>query len=435
MTNSVSAPRGGLGKLGRRTGGLIAGCFVLSAVISGHAVAKVSDAKSVIKIGILSTTAGGPFVVPGQDGVRGVQMAFKEVGYKIAGHPIKLVVEGSDGNVGPARDKIRKLIEQDGVQIEIGPLSGDEGLYAVKPYAKQHPNITFLNGTSAAEDTTLRNPAKNFFRFTTDGTQWQAGLGQYAYNVKGYHKMALVAEDYSFPYSQVAGFMLGFCKSGGHMVQKNWVPLGTHDYSSTVSKIPSGVDAVYVALGGADAINFLKAYTQFGGKAPIVGGSITVDQTVLSTKGTLQNRLLGTPSEGPTADNNPSPAWKRFVNEYNNTPGHLAAPGLFVTGYYTEAKALIKALQKVGGDLSGGEKKLMSALSTETVSTPTGPVRLDRNRNAIANQFITAVTKKADGSLFNKLVRVVPNVNQTLGEPRAQFLKRGEFNRDNPNCP
>src|SRR5947209_4568641 len=314
---------------------VISALFIASAMLSGHAVARQADAGGVIKIGILSTTAGGPFVVPGQDGVLGLKLALKEVGYHVAGKRIQIVVEGSDATVGLARDKIRKLVEQDGVNFVIGPLSGDEGLYAVKPYAKSHPNITFINGTSAAQDTTLRSPAKNFFRFTTDGAQWQAGLGAYAYTVKHYHRMALVAEDYSFPYSQVGGFMVSFCKAGGHMVERNWVPLGTKDYSSTVTRIPSNVDAVYVALGSADAINFLKSYTQFGGKAPIVGGSITVDQTVLSTKGTLQNRLLGTPSEGPTADSNSSPAWKKFVNEYARTPGHLAAPGLFITGYYT----------------------------------------------------------------------------------------------------
>ena len=77
--------------------------------------------------------------------------------------------------------------------------------------------MTFVNGTSAAQDTTLRDPAPNFFRFSTDGAQWMAGLGDYAYNTKGYKKVATVAEDYSFPYTQVFGFMAAFCKAGGHV--------------------------------------------------------------------------------------------------------------------------------------------------------------------------------------------------------------------------
>ena len=42
---------------------------------------------------------------------------------------------------------------------------------------RRKPDVTFVNGTSAAQDTTLRDPAPNFFRFSTDGAQWMAGLG------------------------------------------------------------------------------------------------------------------------------------------------------------------------------------------------------------------------------------------------------------------
>ncbi len=166
----------------------------------------------------------------------------------------------------------------------VGPLSGDEGL-AVKDYAKTQPNVTFVNGTSAAQDTTLRDPAPNFFRFSTDGAQWMAGLGTYAFKEKGYKKVATVAEDYSFPYTQVFGFMAEFCKAGGHVPSKSWVPIGNKDFSSVIAAIPDDVDAIYVALGGADGVNFLTQYQQAGGAAPLIGGSITVDQTVLTSQG------------------------------------------------------------------------------------------------------------------------------------------------------
>ncbi|MGR3199276.1 MAG: EAL domain-containing protein, partial [Paracoccus sp. (in: a-proteobacteria)] len=73
--------------------------------------------------------------------------------------------------------------------------------------SKSQPNITFINGSSGAQATTLVNPSPNFFRFNTEGAQWMVGLGDYALNDKKYKKMALIAEDYAFPYSQVQGFM------------------------------------------------------------------------------------------------------------------------------------------------------------------------------------------------------------------------------------
>ena len=47
-----------------------------------------------------------------------------------------------------------------------------------------------------------------------------AGLGDYAYNVKRYKTVVTIAEDYSFPYTQVFGFMAGFCKAGGHVPEE-----------------------------------------------------------------------------------------------------------------------------------------------------------------------------------------------------------------------
>ena len=76
-----------------------------------------------------------------------------------------------------------------------------------------------------------------------------AGLGDYAYKDKGYRTVVTVAEDYSFPYTQVFGFMAGFCKAGGHVPKKFWVPIGNKDFSSVIAAIPDKVDAIYVALG------------------------------------------------------------------------------------------------------------------------------------------------------------------------------------------
>ena len=114
--------------------------------------------------------------------------------------------------------------------------------------------------------------------------------------------MMVIAEDYAFPYSQVQGFMTEYCKAGGKVPLKAWVPLGGKDYASVIARIPKDVDALLVVLGGADAVNFLNQYEQAGGDKPIVGGSITVSQDVLNYRGKRRESLLGTMSAGPLAD-------------------------------------------------------------------------------------------------------------------------------------
>lgn len=386
-----------------------------------------------IKIGLLATFEGA-FTVLGEDSERGAMTAVDEFGGKVAGKDIEIVKGSSDASPDSAVRAARKLVEQDGVKVLIGPLSGDEGI-AIKDYAKTQPDVTFLNGSSAAQDTTLRDPAPNFFRFSTDGAQWMAGLGDYAFNEKGYKTVATVAEDYSFPYTQVFGFMAEFCKAGGHVPSKSWVPIGNKDYSSVIAAIPDDVDAIYVALGGADAVNFLSQYNDAGGQAPLIGGSITVDQTVLTAKGRLHDVLVGTPAAGPTADTNDDPAWKEFSEAYKKQDGAFPSPSLFAHAYYINMKAALLGLQEVNGDVSDGGKKLREVLSSLEFQTPTGKVSLDENRNAIADMFLTEVAEAGDGTLVNKLIKVTPQVNQTLGIPKDEFLALGAVSRENPSCP
>jgi len=108
--------------------------------------------------------------------------------------------------------------------------------------------------------------------------------------------------------------------------------------------------------------------------------------------------------------------------------------GLFAHGYYIEAKAMLAALDKVKGDLSGNEAKFRDALAHLELDTPTGKVKLDKNRQAIADNYLTEVATAGDGHLYNKVVKVIPAVNQTLGIPEADFMKLGVANRDNPDC-
>ena len=406
---------------------------VVSAILAVGAVGSV-DAQQTVKIGLLATLEG-PFAAGGQDGMRGADLAVKQRGGMVAGKKIEVIKASSDAKPDVAVNATRKLVEQDKVDIMIGPLSGSEGI-AVKNYSKSQPNITFINGSSGAQATTLVDPSPNFFRFNTEGAQWMVGLGDFAFKDKGYKKMALIAEDYAFPYSQVQGFMMEYCKAGGRVTHKAWVPLGAKDYSSVIAKLPQDVDALLVVLGGADAVNFLTQYEQAGGAKPMVGGSITVDQTVLNFKGKRRESLLGTPSAGPIADSYDGADWKKFVADYKaNFKDGFPSPSLFAFVYYINMKAALDGLEAVKGDLSGGQAKYREALKTLKLQTPTGVVTLDENRQAIGTTFVTEVAKGADGTFYNKVVRVVPNVNQLLGMSKADFDKVGLGSRDVPNCP
>ena len=407
---------------------------VLLAAVAALSVG-AANAQEKLRIGVLATLEGA-LTTLGEDAQRGLEVALRQAGRKAAGREIEIITVATNASPDSAIRGIRKLVEQDRVPLVIGPVSGSEGI-AIRDYAKTQPGVTILNGTSAAMETTYVTPAENFFRFNTQGAQWMVGVGEYIYNVKKYRKIAALAEDYSFPYTQLFGLTLEFCQLGGSITERHWVPLGTKDFASIIARLPEDVDAIYLGLGGGDAVNFLNQYTQAGGKAKMIGGSIMVDQTVLSSKGAAKRALIGTPTGGPQADAWDNPKWQAWVKAYQDAfpaDKRFASPSLTATNYYNATNALIAALNANNGDLSDGHKKLRATLAAMELDAPNGRIRLDEKRQAIANNFVTEVVEAPNGDLTNKMVKVIPNVRQTLGFDEAAFAKLGLPSRTNPEC-
>lgn len=406
---------------------------VTAAVAATFGAGAIAQQGTPVKIGLLATLEG-PFAAGGADGMRGAELAVRQAGGAVAGRKIEIVKASSNANPDVAVNAARKLVEQDKVDILVGPLSGGEGI-AIKDYSKTQPQTTFINGGSGAQATTLVSPSPNFFRFNTEGAQWMVGLGKAAMD-KGYKRTMIIAEDYAFPYSQVQGFMAEYCRLGGKVPLKAWVPLGGKDYSSVIARIPKDVDALLVVLGGADAVNFLNQYEAAGGDKPMMGGSITVSQDVLNYRGKRRDSLVGTISAGPVADSFDGAEWKAFVADYQkNFPvsaGGFPSPSLFAYVYYVNMKAALDGLAAVNGDLGGQQAKYREALSKMVLKTPTGDVRLDANRQAIGTTFVTEVVKDAQGNLTTKVARKVDNIDQLLGMKKEEFQMG---TRDVPACP
>ena len=409
---------------------ILAATFAVGVTLSGSA-----SAADKIKIGFFSTLEG-PYTALGEDGQRGFDLAVMQHHNKAGGKDLEIIRGSSDASPDSALRAAKKLVEQDKVDILIAPLSGSEGI-ALRDYAKTQPQITVINGCSGALETTYVTPAPNFFRFNIDGAQMHKGLGQYIYNVKHYKKIATIGEDYSFVYTQVFGLALDYCPLGGQITKRIWVPLGTKDFGSVISSLPDDVDAIYLGLGGADALNFLNQYQQAGGNAKLFGGTIMIDQTILSSKGKAKEALIGTASASSFGDTSDDPKWQAFVKAYKDSwppEKRFPSPSLCAVHYYDETDAALLALDKVNGDLSDGHKKFREALATLMLDAPNGQIKLDENRQAIGTTFVTEVVRDSNGDLVSKVVQVVPNVDQRLGFSKEVFDRIDLPAREVPVC-
>src|SRR6266536_329547 len=401
---------------------------VVAALVAAFAVSSATarTTASTIKIAVLSDCQGAFGAFDNQD-LAGAVAAMSEyagakpknpnkprdgwTGGSIAGHPLKLVGIGcSNDRADTAIKETKRLMEQLGADILIGPLSGDESI-AVANYAKQHPTKTFVDGSAGAQDTTLKVRAPNFFRFNGDGAMWNDGLGDLAYNKLGWKTAAVVADDYSFAWTSAAGFIAEFCAVGGKISKRVFPPLNTTDYSSYAQQMPTNVDGTFVAVGGAGLIPFLKAYEAAHGP--------------VDAKKFMGNLFWGTPGQfeqlGPrvagayiggagTAGDLDTPAAQDYATNIIGKwfkkipPGGAAAPqasSTFTYGYFVNTSALIKGLQAVQGNISD-QSKLQTALGKVTLpDAPYGPVTLDANRQAIINVFYSQLYVK-DGKLAIK---------------------------------
>ena len=415
---------------------LLLGSLSTAALLSVGVTSAMADGHGEpLKVGVLATLEG-TYTALGEDGIRGLRTALAGTDGTAGGREVELIIQSTDTSPDSAIRGARKLVEQDGVDIVLGPLSGSEGI-AIRDYSKTQQQVTFINGISGAQETTYVTPSDNFFRFNMDGAQWSAGLGEYVVNEKDWKVVASVAEDYSFAYTNFLGFALGFCEAGGEITERLWVPLGTKDFGSIIAALPDDVDAIYLGLGGGDAVNFLNQYQQAGGEANLIGGTIMVDGTVLTSEGSAKDALVGTPSSGPQADTWDDPKWQAFVKTYQDTfepEDRFPSPSLLATGYYNATSAMLQCVESVGGDLSDGHAGFRDCLTNLTLDAPNGTITLDENRQAIGANFVSEVIELEDGSLATKMVSKVDNVNQTLGLEKAAFDAIGLPSRDTPVC-
>jgi branched-chain amino acid transport system substrate-binding protein len=402
-------------------------------VALASASASVGASKaSAIKVGWISTCKG-PFAPFYEATLLGATVALIDSGGKpagknpslgvkglvIGGHPVKQYFGCSDATPDVALAEARRLVEQVGVDILIAPLSGSEGI-AIARYSKTQPKKTFLNGTSGAQDTTLKVRSPNFFRFHTDGAQWMAGMGDYAYNTLKMRTVVTIGDDYDFPYTQTAGFVAEFCAIGGKIPKRIWPPLGTKDYSSYIAQIPkSGIDGFYLTVGGTGTVAFVKEYLQSTSgnlSKKVIFGSVALDPIVVKELG---SRVIGGVTGTDMSADSGNPLTKKYIREvvkYYPALGAGAAASPFSAEYWMNTYPVMLALKQVGGDLSGGQAKLRSALNSigkAGLNSPEGFVKLDQNRQAIGNNYLIQLTSLKGGGTY-RTIRTIPKVSESF---------------------
>lgn len=407
----------------------------------------------ILQIGIFGECEGA-FGAYNEDVVAGASLAFIEragavtnsrttalegfTGATVAGTEIELVGIGcGDDTAIRAVQEVQWLVEELGSEIVFGPVSGDEGV-AVANYALLHPDVLFLSGSSGAQDATLRVKAPNFFRFSGDGAQFNAGLGDMLHNVAGWETAAVIADDYTFGWTSAAGFIAEFCAAGGKVVSRTFPRLGMTDYDAIVDSLPDPdeVDGYFWAVGGTGTESALRSFMRR--KGPIDGanhaGNLFFNPGLADVTGP---DIVGAYYGGSTslAPDVRTPAIEAFEASadavYDSLRGGLGggrpAPASeairfgFGYAYYVSGIALIEAMEATDGSVD--PVVLAEAIAGLELDAPFGPLRLDENRQGVVTSSVQQLVMNDAGEVVAETVAIIPEVEQSFG---------GRFTADSP---
>ncbi|MDN3496256.1 ABC transporter substrate-binding protein [Planococcus sp. APC 4015] len=389
-----------------------------------EAASESAGATGTLKVGYISPTTGN-FAVAGQEMVDGWNLYWETQGNEVNGVTIETIVEDDAGNPEVSLTKARKLVEQDQVDVVVGPLIANTAL-AVAEYTAS-VGVPNLHPVAASDDLTQRNANDLTVRTgSMGGSQANYPGGEWAATEGGYDSVVTLCADYAFGWESCAGFVQGFAENGGEVVEQIWFPNSTTDFSTYVSQIQaSGADLVYVATaGGAPGPNFLNAYLGLGlDMDDLLLNCCAADQGTLRTMG---DQIVGLKSISYWAEGRDSEAVTEFIESYKDfSDGKV--PGAYVAGGYITASLVASVLEENG--LVTGED-LVSAITEYTFEDSIfGRISWDDYNNTVGPVYIREVEMFDDGNLYNVPIATIEDVDQWLGRSPEEALAQPTYSQ------
>ena len=400
-----------------------AACFAL---LCGG-LAPTADAQAParsFKVGLLYPVTG-VFAAPGRYMQEGLELYLKEHNNTLGGRKVEVDVADDQANPSVGLTQIRKLVEQNHVDVIFGPLSAAVGS-AIVPYLEQH-RVAAVYPIVSSDDLTQRTPSEYIVRTGWTSSQPTHVLADYAYKTLKYRTVATIAHDFSFGWESVGGFIDTFQRDGGKVTKQVWTPLVTSDYAPYLSALPRNIDAVMCSFSGLAAINFVKQYRASGLEMPLICQGNTTDESTLQDSPGAVGMITALQYSAGLQ----SPANQRFVSAYTRAFGH--APSWYSEAAYVGAQYLDRGLAAVKGNSADAVGLVKAIRAVRVTDAPRGPVHFDDYGNPVQNVYIRRVERR-NGMLENAVLQTYPNVSQFWIYNPAEFLKQPVYDRTHPAC-
>ena len=353
-------------------------------------------AQEKLKIGVI-VTLSGPAAALGAQVRDGFALAVKDLGGKMGGRDVDVVVVDDELKPDAAVSKVKGLLERDKVDFVVGPIFSNILLAIHKPVIDTK---TFLISPNAGPSSYAGKNCSPFFYVTSyQNDQVHQVLGKVAQD-RGYKRVYVMEPNYQAGKDSAAGFKLAY---KGEIVEESYVPLGTLDFQVELSKIASlKPDAVFTFMPGGMGVSLVKQYKQAGlaDKIPVLS-AFTVDKSTLPAQQDAAVGMFGGADWAPDLNN---PQSKKFVAGYE--AAYNSVPGTYAMQGYDTALLINSAVKALKGDLSNKEA-VAAALKKADFTSLRGNFKFNVNGYPIQDFYLTKVAKRPDGKFETEIVQKV----------------------------
>ncbi|HVL73969.1 MAG TPA: ABC transporter substrate-binding protein [Beijerinckiaceae bacterium] len=343
-------------------------------------------AQDKVRVGLILTLSG-PSAVLGQQSRDGFNLAVKELGGKLGGREVEVIVADDELKPDVAVTKVRGLIDRDKVDFVIGPIFSNVAGAIHKPVTDS--GAILISPNAGPSNLAGKDCNPNFFATSYQNDQNHEVLGKVAQN-RGYKRMYLLAPNYQAGKDSLAGFKRHY---QGEIVEESYVPLNNLDFQAELAKIAAAKpDAIFTFMPGGMGVNLVRQYRQAGlaDRIPFLS-AFTVDEATLPAQQDAAVGMYGGSNWAPNLD---TPENKKFVaayeKEFNSVPGSYAAHG------YDTAKLLDSAIGAVKGNL-GDKAALRDAIKKADFRSVRGAFKFNVNNFPIQDFYLVKVAKRPDG--------------------------------------
>ncbi len=374
----------------------------------GALLAAPAMAADKVKIGFV-TTITTPAGVIGKDMVDAVNLAMEDIGGKMAGLDVELIIE-DDGFKPPiGKQKVDKLVKKDQVDF-IGGFIWSHVLLASKKPALD--SGTFLISSNAGPSQLAGKQCdENFFSTSWQNDQTPMAMGE-VLNQNGVKSVYLMAPNYAAGKNMIAGVERTFKGEIAGRDLTKWGKDAQLDFSAELAKAKaSGADALWVFYPGKAGGALIKQYEQAGMRDTMPLYTVfTVDAIALpklqagNLAGVMGSR--NTQHWGPDLDN---PQNKKFVSGFKKKYGHY--PSFYAAQSYDTIFLIKSAVEAVNGDLSNKDG-MRAAMKKADFPSTRGKFSYGNNHFPIQNFYLREVVADADGVWTTKIVSTVMENHQ-----------------------